>query len=65
MWSIPIPLLVNASFVSKVLGFVDQICTHIWDTMIAALRPSFWVMRLRALLKAAHMMVHALRSIPW
>ena len=30
---------VNASFASKALGFVDQICTHIWDMMIAALRP--------------------------
>jgi hypothetical protein len=30
----------NASFASKASGFVDQICTHIWGTMIAALRPS-------------------------
>jgi hypothetical protein len=31
---------VNASFASKASGFVDQTCTHIWDMMIAALRPS-------------------------
>jgi hypothetical protein len=64
---LPIQTLVqeNASFALKASGFVDQICTHIWGTMIAALRPSSWAMKLQALSKGAHIMVHALRSTPW